>query len=68
MNKISDDSSSFKYKSSLLGNPVAADGNAVLRNAKIVVPLKYLFNFFRTLEMPLINCKNYLELNWTKNV
>ena len=68
MNKISDDSSSFKYKSSLLGNPVAADGNGVLRNAKIVVPLKYLSNFFRTLEMPLINCKIYLELNWTKNV
>ena len=36
------DSSSFEYKSSLLGNP-ADDG--ILRNAKIVVPLKYLSNF-----------------------
>ena len=32
----------------------------------IVVPLKYLSNFFRSVEMPLINCKIYLELNWTK--
>ena len=41
-NFTTDDSSYFKYKSSLLGNP-NADG--VLRNANIVVPLKYLFNF-----------------------
>ena len=33
----------------------------------IVVPLKYLSNFFRSLEMPLINCKIYLELNWNNN-
>ena len=59
-----DDSSSFKYKSSLLGNPSAT---GVLRNAKIVVPLKYLSNFFRSLEIPLINCKIHLELSWTNN-
>ena len=33
----------------------------------MVAPLKYLSNFFRSLEMPLINCKIYLELNWSKN-
>ena len=33
----------------------------------MAVPLKYLSNFFRSLEMPLINCKIHLELNWTKN-
>ena len=40
-------SSSFKYKSSLLGGPVAAGpgNNALLKNAKIVVPLKYLSTF-----------------------
>ena len=48
-------STSFKYKSSILGNP--AD-NGVLRNAKIVVPLKYPINFFRSLEISLIKCKN----------
>ena len=57
------DSSSFKYKSSLLGAPNAT---GVLENAKIVVPLKYFSNFFRSLEMSLINCKIHFELNWTK--
>ena len=50
-----DTSSSFKYKISLLGNPVVAN-NIAKRIAKVVVPLKYLSNFFRSLEMPLINC------------
>ena len=31
---------------------------------KIAVPLKYLSNFWRSLEMPLINRKIHLELNW----
>ena len=57
-------STSFKYKLSLLGAPNAI---GALENAKIVVPLKYFSNFFRSLEMPLINCKMHLELNWTKN-
>ena len=34
---------------------------------KIVVPLKYLSNFFKSLEMPLINCKIHSELNWNNN-
>ena len=49
-----DNSSSFKYKVSLLGNPVVAD-NIAKRSVKVVVPLKYLNNFFRSLEMLLIN-------------
>ena len=36
------------------------------KNIKIVVPLKYVSNFFRSLELPLINTKLYMELNWTK--
>ena len=31
------------------------------------MPLKYLSNFSRSLEMPLINCKIHLELNWNNN-
>ena len=47
-NHIPNNSSSFKYKSSLITN----------RNSvKIAAPLKYLNNFWRSLEMPLINCK-----------
>ena len=60
-----DTSSSFKYKVELLGNPVL-DGNIAKRSLKVVVPLKYLSNFFRSLEMPLINCKIKLNLTWKK--
>ena len=60
-----DTSSSFKYKVSLLGNPVLV-GNITKRSVKVVVPLKYLSNFFRSLEMPLINCKIKLSLTWKK--
>ena len=54
-------SSSFKYKVSLLSNPVL-DGNITKRSVKVGVSLKYLSNFFRSLEMPLINCKIKLNL------
>ena len=58
-------SKSFKYKAILLGKATDADGNErPLKNAKIVVPLKYLSIFFRLLEMCLINCTIHLELNW----
>ena len=60
-----DNSSSLKYKFSLLGNPVVANNIARI-NVKVVVPLKYLSNFFRSLEMPLINCKIKLNLTWKK--
>ena len=60
-----DTSSSFKYKVELLGNPVL-DGNIAKRSVKVVAPLKYLSNFFRSLEMPLINCKIKLNLTWKK--
>ena len=60
-----DNSSSFEYKVNLLGNPVL-DGAIAKRSVKVVVPLKYLSNFFRSLEMPLINCKIKLNLTWKK--
>ena len=58
-------SSSFKYKVELLSNPVL-DSNIAKRSVKVVVPLKYLSSFFRSLEMPLINCKIKLNLTWKK--
>ena len=60
-----DNSSSFKYNVSLLDNPVL-DGNITKRSVKVVVPFKYLSNFFRSLEMPLISCKIKLNLTWKK--
>ena len=68
LNNASDNSTSFKYKASLLEKATDADGkDRSLKNAKIIVPLKYLSNFLRSLEMRLINCKIHLELNWNNN-
>ena len=36
-------------------------------SAEIMLPLKYLSNFRRTLEMPIINCEISLDLNWYEN-
>ena len=61
---------SFKYKAKLLGNtkskPDPYIANRILKNAIIVVPLKYLSNFYRSLKMSLIHCKVVLKLKWTK--
>ena len=54
-------SPSFKYKASIIGN---AGNNGIKNEVKIAVPLKYLSNFWRLLETPLINCKIELSLNW----
>ena len=51
------DFKSFEYNPKLLGNTVVDGANGVLRNATIAVLLKYLSNFWRSLEMPWINCK-----------
>ena len=51
----------FEYKAKLLGNTEADGANAILENSTIAVPLKYLSNVWRSLEMSLINCK--IELN-----
>ena len=66
---MANNSDSLKYRIKLLGNvtEVAGDAAGVRRlNVKAVVPLKYLSNFFRSLEMPLINCKIKLNLTWKK--
>ena len=74
-----DDSSSFKYKSDLLGpatntridNTVnrvlnANEANPIWKNARVIVPLKYVSSFIRSLELPLINAKLNIQLNYTK--
>ena len=54
-----DGSKSFKYKAALLGKTTNAvnNTNSSVKNAKIIVPWKYLSNFWRSLEIPLINWK-----------
>ena len=58
------DLKSFDYETSItrkLGN------NSRRKDVEIVVPLKYLSNFWRTLDIPQINCKLSLTLTWFKN-
>ena len=57
-------SASFKYKSSLVGKTPNNDNynNNVIQDVKIVVPLKHLSNFWKTLDMSLINCEVSLTL------
>ena len=50
----------FKSKVKITGNTPAKD-------VEIIVPLKYLSNFWRALEMPLINCEVNLILTWSKD-
>ena len=56
---------SFKYKANLIGN---TENNGTKNGLKITVPLKYLSNFWRSLEMPLINCEVELSLKWHESV
>ena len=60
---VADDTTSLVYKSKLIKG---TDDNNV-NNVKLVVPLKYVSNFFRSLELPLANCKIDLELTWHKD-
>ena len=53
-------SASFKYEIKRTGKNLVT-GNT--KDVKIAVSLKYLSNFWRTLEMPLINCEINLMLN-----
>ena len=54
---------SFNLKVKLTGQT----GDNGTQNVEIMVPLKYLSIFWRTLEMPLINCEIMLDLNWSEN-
>ena len=56
------DSESFKFKVKITGKTPAADNE---KDVEIMVPLKYLSNFWRTLELPLINCKVNFILTWS---
>ena len=58
----SSNSESFKYKTSIVGE--TPEDNDSLTGAKDVIPLKHLSNFWRSLNIPLINCEVELILTW----
>ena len=65
----------FKYKNKITGNTynvnAGAQGYDVNKNGmqevELAIPLKYLGNFWRALNIPLISCEVSLELKWNKN-
>ena len=68
-------SNTFKYKNKITGNTYNVDAGAqgydVNKNGtqevELAIPLKYLGNVWRALNIPLINCEVSLELKWDKN-
>ena len=58
------DSKSFDYKTSITGK---LEGINKTKHVEIAVSLKYLNNFWRTLNIPLISCEVNLILTWTEN-
>ena len=74
-NPLSSNSESFKCKTSITRNTynlgtgeAGYDANKFGKNeTESVVPLKHLNNFWRTLNIPLINCEIELILTWYKN-
>ena len=64
-NSLSSNSESFKYKTNITGK--TPENDDFLTNVKLFIPLKYLSNFWRSLNIPLINCEVELILTWSKN-
>ena len=68
-------SNTFKYKNKVTGNTydtaagaAGHDANKVgKQDVELAIPLKYLGNFWRALNIPLISCEVSLELTWNKN-
>ena len=56
-------SASFKYKQKITD----LRGDYGTKAVQILVPLRYLSNFWKTLEMPLVNCEISLILTWPEN-
>ena len=61
-NDVLRNSKSFKAKIKITGKTPDDDNE---KDVEIMVPLKYLSNFWRTLQMPLINCQINLILTWS---
>ena len=74
-NPLSSNSESFKYKTSITGNTYNVDAGEAGYDAtkvgknetEVVISLKHLSNFWKALNIPLINCEIELILTWSKN-
>ena len=80
IDNIADNSTSFMYQSELIKkqvtpvndgqdiDPEVTNAHRAWKNVKIAVPLKWISNFFRAFELPLINTKLCMELTWTNTL
>ena len=59
-------SKSFDYKANFIGS--VTNNNLTKKDVKIVIPLKHLTNFWRSLDILLINCEVELILTWSKKL
>ena len=72
---LSSNSESFKYKTIIQGNTynvgageAGYDANKVGKNeTEVVIPLKHLRNFWKSLNIPILNCEVELILTWSIN-
>ena len=55
---------SFEYKTKMIGNTPTDDSRL---DTEVFVPLKHLSNFWRSLDLPLINCETELDLSLPRN-
>ena len=68
-------SNTVKYKNKITGNTYNVNAGAQcydvnkngMQEVELAIPLKYLGNFWRALNIPLISCEVSLELKWDKN-
>ena len=68
-------SNAFKYKNKIICNTYDVTAGAAGYDAneegtqeiELAIPLKYLGNLWRALNIPLISCEVSLELKWNKN-
>ena len=68
-------SNTFKHKNKIIDNTYDVDAGAQgydvnkngTQDVELAIPLKYLRNFWRALNIPLISCEISLELKWDKN-
>ena len=69
------DGISFEYNTKIVGNTPERPGNEGDANwptvptlyVEVTIPLKYLSNFWKSLDLPLVNCEIELDLSWTKD-
>ena len=64
-NPLFSNSESFKYKTNIAGK--TPEDNDSLTDIKLVI-LKYLSNFWKSLNIPIINCDLELILTWSKKL